>query len=760
MDRNRTPDRLADPLQGPRLAERLTGQVYDHPWPCLAAMLLLTVLASWQASTLGMDNAVDIWFLEDDPTLVAWQDFQQEWENDEVVAIAFHDEAGLLNERGYALLRQVEARLEAVDGVAEATSLVSTLSVRSDEGWLEVAQLVPEEPDDEEALREQILGDPLLVGKLVSEDGQTLMVLARMEAMEDLDARRDAVIAELQQSLRGLDPEPHYAGVGVVYSALNRLSAEDSGIFMAGSCVVIALLLTLMYRRVGSMLVTMAVVGVGAVWLMGGMGLAGRDINMVTMVLPTLVLIIGISDAAHLLQHAARDVRAGESRRDRVVRTVGFLFWPCLYNTLTSALGFLALMTAPMAVVRDLGLFAAVGLLCAFFAAWVGITVALRWSWVEPRQTEGAWLDRLVEGAAEIGVSHPRKVVGVSVLVALLSVAGMTRLEVDTYSIDFLFPDHPVRQDSDAIEAWLGPYTPLEVVLEAPGRALEPELLQAVRTWEDRVVAEVDTIGWSRSLTGLLGRLHEVLAGEPGLPESSEAAAQALLLYESDRGNDLHTMLRGEDQLRVTFGMDMQSAAGMAATVEQLEALAEAELPAHVVVRPSGYIPLYTVMMDYIVRSQVNSFGTAFLVVFVVFSLMFRSLRAGALAIPSNVLPVLVLLGVMGAVGLRLDVATVTIASIVLGLVVDDTVQFIYRLRAELRAGRDHEEAVRATVHGLGRSLVIASLGLALGFAVLGLAQVKSLVYFGLLTSATLLVAQAMELLVMPAVVVLTRPKL
>ena len=757
MDRRRPPDGLSS---GQGLAERLTAWIYDHPWLCLAAMALLTALSGWQASTVGMDNAVDIWFLEDDPALVAWQDFQQDWENDELVVIAFHDEEGLLDAEGYALLREVEARAVAVDGIAEATSLVSTMDLQAEEGWLEVGPLVPEELHDEEALRERILSDELLVGKLVSAEGDTVLVLARMEAMADIDARRDSVIAQLREALDGVEPAPHYAGVGVVYSALNRLSAEDSGIFLAGSCLVIVLLLSLMYRRVGSMLVTMGVVGVGAIWLMGGMGAAGRDINMVTMVLPTLVLIIGISDAAHLLQHAVRDRRAGEDRRQRVIRTVGFLFWPCLYNTFTSALGFLALLTAPMAVVRDLGLFAALGLLCAFFAAWVGVTVALRWSWSEPRETQGAWLDRLVEGAAEIGVQHPRKVVGVSLLAALLSLGGIAQLEVDTYSIDFLYPDHPVRQDSDAIEDWLGPYTPLEVVIEAPGEALDPALLEDVQRWEARVVEEVPTIGWSRSLTGVLGRLHELLAGEPGLPQSPEAVAQALLLVESDRDNPVKDLLREEDALRVTFGMDMQSAQGMATTLEAVERLAAEELPGTVAVRPSGYIPLYVVMMDYIVRSQINSFGTAFLVVFIVFALMFRSLRAGALAIPSNLLPVLILLGVMGAVGLRLDVATVTIASIVMGLVVDDTVQFLYRLRAELRAGRDHEQAVRATVHGLGRSLVIASLGLALGFAVLGLAQVKSLVYFGLLTSATLIVAQLMELLVMPAVVVLTKPKL
>jgi len=114
----------------------------------------------------------------------------------------------------------------------------------------------------------------------------------------------------------------------------------------------------------------------------------------------------------------------------------------------------------------------------------------------------------------------------------------------------------------------------------------------------------------------------------------------------------------------------------------------------------------------------------------------------------------------MGFFGVPLDVATVTVAAIVLGLVVDDTVQFIYRLRAELHEHGDHERAVRTTINTLGRSVLISSLGLSLGFSVLALANVGSVVWFGILTAGTMLMAQFMELLVMPALVVWWKPRL
>ena len=166
-------------------------------------------------------------------------------------------------------------------------------------------------------------------------------------------------------------------------------------------------------------------------------------------------------------------------------------------------------------------------------------------------------------------------------------------------------------------------------------------------------------------------------------------------------------------------------------------------------------------MMDYIVRSQITSFGLAFGVVFALIAVLFRSIRLAALAVPANLLPVLVTLGAMGLLGVRLDVATVTIAAVVLGLVVDDTVQFLYRLRHELSLNPDDPDAgVRAAVSSVGRSLAITTVVLCLGFSVLGLAQIKSVIWFGLLISLAMGTALIADLLVLPALVGLLRPRL
>ncbi len=742
------------------ISEAIVGWIYDHHWVSVALVLLTTTLLGTFAAGVGVDNAVDIWFLDDDPTLVAYHDFQDTYGNDELVVLAIHDPEGIIDAEGIELLRELGRRAEAVEGIAEATSIATELTIEAGPTFIDIHPLIPKklsEVEDWEALRETVLADPLVNGTHVSPDGTSALVLARMEAMDDIDARRDGILIELEESVADL---PHRtAGIGVVYTALNQLATVDSAVFIGASYGLIILLLLLVFGRVTPMVVSMAVVGFGATWLMGAFGAAGRDINMVTMVLPTLVVIIGISDCIHILNHVART--EGETRRERVVTGVGFMFWPCLFNTLTTAMGFLALMAAPMAVIRDLGLFAAVGLFCAFILAVVGTTVALHWERTEPRSVDTGLLQRLVDGIASVGITRPHGVLTVALLVGLLSAVGVSRLEVDTYSIDFLFSDHPVRQDSDAIEEQFGPYMPLEVVVRSEAGVLRPEVFQAVDAWQQQAVDRVEHIGWARSVVDVSKRVNQAFSDGRSedfqVPPSERAIVQGLEFYKTEA--DLSAFVADRERsMRVTFGMEMMSARGMQETLADL--LSHADMPEGVELVPSGYLPLYVKMMEYIVSSQIRSFGLAFVVVFTLLALLFRSIRVASLAVPANLVPVLLILGVMGTVGVRLDVATVTIAAVVLGLVVDDTVQFLYRLRAELQKQGDHEQALRATVSSVGRSLAQTTIVLALGFSVLGLANVKSVVWFGLLISLALVFALLFDLLVLPAMVMLTKPRL
>ncbi len=745
------------PASPPRSrTEAFVDLLLRQRWTVLLLMALFCGLAAVGAARVGVDNAVEIWFVEGDPALVAYHDFQRDFGNDEVVVLAVRQPGGILDQQGMDRLRRIGQRAAAVEGIDRVQSLATIEAIGSGEDWLEVAPLYQQPlPED---FAQRVLSDPLLAGKLVNQAGDTALVLAWMEAMEGIDAQRDAILADLRAELA--DEQVHYAGIGVIYAALNQLSTVDSAVFIGASYAAIVLLLLLLFRRVGPVLLTMLVVGVAALWLMGVYGALGHDINMVTMILPTLMLIIGVSDCVHFLNRAV-ELPPGGTRWERTRTAVAFMFWPCLMNSLTTAAGFVSLAAAPMPVVRDLGIFAAIGVLGAFLAALVGCGTGLLWARAEPAPEPPRLLKILVQGLARLATRSPAAVLVGALAVVLAGSLGITRLEVDTYSIDYLRDSHPVRQDSQIIERSFGSYTPLEFVVQSPGALRDPRLMGAVARWQDEMET-IPGVGSTRSATDLVRRLEQVLSdGKPEsyrVPEDEARLEQALLLYESDPDTDLSSLVSPqEDLLRVTASIPMASARGIDQSLDQL--MAAAQLPDGAQLTPAGYLPLYVRIMESVVQSQVSSFGLAFAVIFVMLALLFRSVRLAALAVPANIVPIVLILGLMGFLGVRLDVATVTISAVLLGLVVDDTTQFLYRFRYELRQRGDHVQAVRAAIQGVGRALVSTTLVLSLGFSVLGLAQIKSISSFGLLMALAMVAALLGDLLMLPAMIVLFKPR-
>jgi len=732
----------------------VVGWVQQRSRLLVAVLVLLTLASLSGAVRVGVDNAVDIWFPDDDPALKAYQAFQEEFGNDEVVVIGVHAPDGVASPEGLATVRQITQRASEVQGVAKVRSLITTPSIRGGLGTLQVGPVVGEASTaSDPALISAAVRDDPLMRQLLSADGKTTVVLAEMEAMDDIDARRDAILGELRATLA--DHSVHYAGIGVIYAALNEASTQGAAGIMAASYLLILVLLWWLMGRWRPVLLTLGVVGLGAVWLLGMYGAAGRDINMVTMVMPTLVLVIGVSDCVHMLVHTAAASQT-LSPEERVRQGVGEVFWPCLINTLTTSMGFLALTMATMPVIRDLGLFCALGLMTAFVCAVVVCTLMARRPGFTPLLRPQGWIQRCVDSLANLAVERPVRVLVVAGGVGLVACMGVTRIVVDTYSIDFLDAEHSVRQDSDRIESSYGPYTPLEFIVERADGVKDPQTLRAIAQWQRKMEA-APSVGWTRSAADIVTRLDAVMSGQDvgEVPQNETALAQLLFLYESDADAEMDRFISGDGtRARVTVGVPMESARGFDSAIRSLSSMAE--LPPGTTLTPAGYLPLYVRIMDHIVGSQLSSFAMAFAIIFILIGVLFRSVRIAILSIPANLLPVLCTLGLMGGLGVRLDVATVTIAAIVLGLVVDDTVQFLYRFQVESSRSTDQIEAVRRAVQKVGQPMTITTVVLAGGFAVLGLATIKSVAWFGLLLSTALVTALFSDLLVVPALIVLT----
>lgn len=718
-------------MKSQRLLFRILHAVARRPKTTLLALLVAVAPLATAGSGLTPDNSLAVWFVDDDPALAGYRGFVREFGNDEVVAIAWTARGGdALSAEDARLQREVAARLRAVDGVDQVLAPAP------------MADSLGAGPRARAYLQK---------AGLVSADGETTTLLARMSARADIDAVRGEILDSVRAATGGaMDsaPVPHYAGIGVVYDALNRQTIRDSGFYLGLAFLVMGVLLWFALRRWRAVAIALVPPVVVSVMTTGLFVLTDQPFTQVTSILPMLVLVIGLSDAIHLIAHYYDERRAAgpierDARRELVARTAAWVAVPNLFTALTTAAGFLALASSRMPAIRDLGVFAAIGMLILWVMTLLVGTAALAlWDVPPPpERARGGMMDRWL-GWMSVHVPRWRWAVlgGMTVVTAIL-LAGATRVRADTYTIELLPPDHVARTDSRWIEQNAGYYTPLEFVVRANGRsvdpfrgppALEPGFLRAVAEWQRRAEARPDvdrTFG-----------VAELAAAGRAAPGGG---------YVSADGREA----------RVTAFVAMSSTQGFAGTVEELETLGYDVLGGSGTgsVRASGYLPLYLRIVDYVVSGTVWGLAISTVIVFVMVGILLRSLPLTLAAVPTNLFPVALVFGIMGWAGIPLDIATATIGAIVLGIAVDDTIHFLFRYRTERQSGHSREEAVGRTYRETGRSVVFASMVLALGFAVLATSSSQSIKYFGIVASLSIVGAMLADLLLLPVLLLFGR---
>jgi uncharacterized protein len=342
-----------------------------------------------------------------------------------------------------------------------------------------------------------------------------------------------------------------------------------------------------------------------------------------------------------------------------------------------------------------------------------------------------------------------------------VAMAGMGRLRVDTNHIRFFAANHPLSRSAAVIDRELAGVYSFNVHLEGPPDSMKaPEVVRRIDLLAGDI-ARLPAVGKVTSVADYVKRTHQQLHdGDPSAAVVSEQAsviAQELLVFSlSQEGRrELERVVSSDfSQAQVTVKLPSMSSDVLFAKVEAAERLAAqafAGTPVRATVTGSGR--LYGTLEHYLVLSQISSLGTAFVTVFGVLFLVFRSVRYGLLALAPNLFPVLAVLGLMGWLDITVNVATVMVASVALGVVDDDTVHFISRYRREMDAGAGVDEAVEMAAIFEGRAALTTALVSSCGFAVLGLSEYKPSGWFGGLLGLTLAVALLAELFVLPAII-------
>jgi predicted RND superfamily exporter protein len=657
----------------------------------------------------------------------------------------------------------VASALSGVPGVARVDSPATSPLLVEDFGLPEARTLVSNgrPAPDLDALAPLALEDPLWRGQLVSADGRAGALLLHLES-SDVGAGEGVVLA-LQEALLPWEERGfrfHLVGGPVEFVVAGGELARVTARLVPGMVAVVGVTLALVFRSLLAAGAVLVCVGLSVLGTVGLQGWLGWPRNTLTEVLPPLVLVMGVCDAVHLLAaHAAMTARGMERGRAmrEAARRVGP---PCLLTTVTTALGFLSFTTSELGSFARFGVLAAFGVVLALGVTFTALPVlALRLPVVRAgSEVGGACLGRGLARTAELATRRAGWVASLGAVAALAGAAGFAALRVEASFEDLYGEDSQVVRWARNAAAHLREPETLEVALIPPAPEAPPALatLRAVDVLE-RELAALPGLSPGVSVLSPLRAAHQRLHDAPlPLGDGSDRPAAMFRLAGAEQPDVLRLLFEPESG---AVRLSLQAAKLPQDTLR--ETLAEAErrvadaLPPGHSAEVTGALVVVGRMIDAIRASQLESFGTAAVLVTLCIAGLLRSPATALLAVLPSLLAVAVTLGAMGGLGVPLDVGSAMVAAAVLGLAVDDAIHVLVAWRVHRGRGEDPSQAMASAVRDVGRALVATSVALAAGFLLLSLVPWRSVSSFGRVAAVATLVALAANLVVLPALVAL-----
>jgi predicted RND superfamily exporter protein len=749
-----------------RLAEILWRWRY-----LLTALIVAGALAfAPRADITHIDNDISAWFADDDPVYRDYERFRDEFGGSRTLIVALQADSAdrLFSQAALDFIREVTADIERVDTVERVASLATATTVEAlrdgGESGLDVRRLI--EPGGSQApadVRRRALKDDLIRGDLVSDDGRVTAIVVSFDEKR-IDAVRGGVIQRIHDLVDPRLPPgvaAYYNGSLEISETYNRITLANQRTFTPPIFVVTLIAVYLSFRSWRKMLLTIVAVGISVLWTLGLYSLIGFSYNVLSSMLIPLIVVLAIADDVHMMQHWDEN-RRRLSAEETFKATVAHLTAPLLGASATTALGMASLATSNVVAVQSFGIGSAVGIMVDFAISLVFVPTVL--SLMEPEGHETPHERYLIEPMKRIAMfstRHPRRVLAVAIALAAAASFGIARLRVDTNHINFFSATHPLGQSARVIDGELSGIYSYQILLEGPAESLgTPENLQRMHRLEEQLRA-FPNVKKVRSVADYVRRVNKELHdGDPAaylVPGDAATVAQELFVFTlgGEGRRELERVVASDySTAQIDVKLRAMSSDLVLALIERSDALAAGIFEGTgIKATTTGSGRLFSTLDHYLVQSQISSFGTAFLTVFAVIFAIFRSVRFGILTIAPNVLPVLAVLGVMGFLDISMNIATVMVASVALGVVDDDTIHFINRYRREVAAGATTDGAIElATVHE-GRASLTTAIINSLGFGVLLLSEYKPTAWFGGLLGLTMAVAFLAEVFILPATI-------
>ena len=766
-----------------------------------AALMLITGL--YFSGKVRFDGSLEGFFEKSDPVYHSYLEYLDEFLSDEVAYILYRvpeSEHGPFDIGAMRTIGNLTRALEdEVPFVREATSLVNVEFMFAEGDELIVDELMINFPESQEkllAIKEKVMSKPVYVDYLINRTGEYAAIFLEMSAaspdpLEEIihdPARGEALDNLYPQAsdikVREIMARPEFADSGIEFfltgdplmnATYNYMYMEDSARISLYTLIIIAVISFLLLRTsLVGLLAPISVVVLSVIMMMGVIGMMGWTVGLFITMAPSLVCAIGVAQAVHILQEYHRSRAEQGDRGVAVHEAIKKVGGPCMLAALTTAAGFMVMSISELQGLAEFGIYSAMGVLFTFVLSITLMVVFLATGKKKsnPLAAEAAaaaashtslkgvnpLVRHIVEGAIHLNFRHPRLILISFGAVFLWAIMGLTKLSIDFNFIDE-FKDHVQwKKDTLLADEVMGGILGVSFIIETDeaGGIQDVELLKAL----DRMQQHAESLPLVKktfSIVDFIKDLNRTFHNDDPayyrVPDDQELVSQLLLVYEMSGGDELYEQVNMDfNRTVLDMRVVMCDTSEMRAIMGSINGFVEDNPIVGAEVRPTGIGLLWVRIADYISTTQITAYSLIFVMIAAVMCLAYGSLKVGLLSMIPNVAPVTITMGAMGWFGIHLDYMKLMLATIAIGIAVDDTIHLVTRYRSwYLRLG-NYSDAMVSALRDVGPALTITTLILIGGFAGYFFTDLEVLSMFGILLGATIGLALLCDLLLMPVI--------
>jgi len=732
----------------------------DHPRTILCIAAAITAVLVGFMPLLRVDVDFSNYLNRRDPAVIALTEANDRFGSQLRVIVSMENPEGVFNLETLTLAEELETAFEALPLVEDLAGPLNSNVIRGTQSAIEIRSAAPggyapSTSEEIAAYRELVMNDASLLDYVVSSTGNALaFVIQPTEGIEMVPFAQSIEDVVLEYTREGI--RYTIAGVPYVNLTLQRSMRKDLQRFLPMVIAVIVGILYLSFRWRWGVIIPFAVVALSVAWTLGMMAITGVPITVLSFILPVLLMAIGIADGIHVLSRYREALERTSEKREAILDTMLSMKRPVVMTSLTTAVGFLSLLNAYMVPQRTFGLFTALGILFAMLLSLLLIPAILRLvNAPAPRKRRvKPILSPVLTAIVRTAARYRWIVLAVAILLTGVFAAGIPLLEIETTQRAFLGEGHPTVQSMDHLDTLFAGSNQVMIEIDT-GRAdglKDPEMLSKIVALE--YFLEAQGVRKVLSIADVVREMNQRFhADDPAyyvIPEERSTVAQLLLLF-SFQGGSFGVLSLGNYSAGEVMGFhSLQTAEEQRQLVREVGAYLDEHFGDLPTARMAGPTQIQANMFSSMAKSQLTSLGTSILAAGIIVILLMQSISAGVVSLVPLLFTVLFNFGVMAYAGKSLDIATLMISSITIGIGIDYGIHFIERYREERANGVARELSLETAARTTGTGIVFNALALALGFGVMLVSEFHGLQNFGLLIAMTMVVSALSSFVVIP----------